>query len=261
MRRFFWCVVALGVSIAPQAVAVVGAQIQATVGAQNGDKGKQALAFLPNEIWILAPGSVTWTFPTDEIHTITFLKPAQNRPPFQVGCPGATPSGSSKTDANCVNSDIQAGGATYTVNFPTAGNFKLVCLVHTDMTGVIHVLNPSETLPHDQSFYDHQAKRDRHDLLEDGARLEERGIETAERTSETEVTVGIGEVVATTGGGTHTVSVMRFLERKMVVHVGDTVEWTNLDPVTPHTVTFGTEPPPPLFPFPSAGVTSDSDGA
>ena len=137
MKRFGWCTVALAVSIAPQAVAVVAAQVQATAGAQNADKGKQALAFLPNEIWIHAPGSVTWAFPTDEIHTVTFLRPAQNRPPFQVGCPGTTPDNffPGKTDANCVNSGTLLGGATYTVNFPSVGNFKLVCLVHTDMTG------------------------------------------------------------------------------------------------------------------------------
>src|SRR5262249_36908513 len=40
----------------------------------------------------------------------------------------------------------------------------------------------------------------------------------------------------------------------------DTVEWTNLDPITPHTVTFGTEPSGPPQP-PSAGVTVDTDGA
>jgi plastocyanin len=279
MRRFltsirvsqtFWlCLVAVAVSIASPAVPVVAAQsIQAKAGADSHDKGIQALAFLPNEVWIHAGGSVTWTFPTDEIHTVTFLIPAQSRPTFQPGggCPGGTPpdgrtpDGSSKTDANCVNSGPLLGGVTYTVNFPSAGNFKLVCLVHTDMTGVVHVL-ASETPPHDQSFYDHEAKRDRADLLADGHRLEERGEETAKRTSDAEVTAGIGEIVATTGGGVHTVSVMRFMEHRMVVHVNDTVEWTNLDPVTPHTVTFGTEPPPPLFPVPSAGVTTDSDGA
>jgi len=52
---------------------------------------------------------------------------------------------------------------------------------------------------------------------------------------------------------------MRFLRDSIIVHVGDTVEWTNLDPVTPHTVTFGTEPTN-LNP-PSGNVTSASDGA
>jgi plastocyanin len=46
-----------------------------------------------------------------------------------------------------------------------------------------------------------------------------------------------------------------------VVHVGDTVEWTNVDPTEPHTVTFvgpgGTEPGAGVL----VGVTVDADGA
>lgn len=258
--------------IAPPAASIAAAQVRAVVGAQSRDQGRQALAFLPNELWIHAGESVTWTFPTDEIHTVTFLRPAQVRPPFPAGCPGTTPSGSSETDASCVNSGTLLGGAAYTVRFPSAGNFKLVCLVHSNMTGMVHVLSAAETLPHDQDFYDREARRERSELLSDGARLEERGTAIAqrtfrehegdgdhERTSRGEVTVGIGEIVAPSGGGSTTVSVMRFLQDRIVVHVGDTVEWTNLDPVTPHTVTFGTEPPNPIPPGP--GVTADSDGA
>ena len=42
-----------------------------------------------------------------------------------------------------------------------------------------------------------------------------------------------------------------------VVHVGETVTWTNLDPETPHTVTLGPEPPggPVGALLPSPGVT------
>jgi len=259
MKRFGWSMVALAVSIAPQAVSNATAQVQAVAGAQNADMGKQALAFLPNELWVHASDSVTWTFPTDEIHTVTFLRPNQVRPPFQVGCPGTTPDGSSETNASCVNSGIQAGGATYTVNFPTAGNFKLVCLVHAYMTGIVHVLNLSETLPHEQAFYDRQAQQDRSELLSDASRLEGRGMAIAQRTSADEVTAGIAEVVATTGGGLHTSAVMRFLQGKTIVHVGDTVEWTNLGSAVTHTVTFGIEPPDATLPSP--GVTGDSDGA
>jgi plastocyanin len=157
-----------------------------------------------------------------------------------------------------VNSGTLVSGQTYSVTFPTAGNFKLVCLVHPNMTGAVHVLDPSEPLPHDQAFYDEQTRREQAALLADGARLKGRGRATAEHSAGEEVTAGIGEVVAT-GGGSHTVSVMRFLPHKLVVRVGDTVEWTNLDPVTPHTVTFGDEPANPVPPSP--GVTVDADGA
>jgi plastocyanin len=52
----------------------------ATVGAESSDKGRQALAFLPNEIWIHAGDSITWTFDTDEIHTVTFIPDSEPRP-------------------------------------------------------------------------------------------------------------------------------------------------------------------------------------
>jgi plastocyanin len=53
--------------------------------------------------------------------------------------------------------------------------------------------------------------------------------------------------------------VVRFIDDKVEIRAGDTVEWTNLDPVTPYTITFGAEPANP-FP-PSGNVKVDSDGA
>ena len=257
---------------ATQVVPAAASDTQATVGAQSEDQGKQALAFFPNELWVHVGDSIRWTFATDDLHTVTFLKTIPGpeiRPrfrPFFMGCPGTvppgtTPDGSSFDGTACVNSGVLMSGQTYTVRFPTAGNFKLVCLVHADMTGAVHVLNPSETLPHDQAFYDRQAENKRSELLSDASRLEGRGTATARRTSRDEVTAGIGEIVATTGGGPQTASVMRFLRGTTDVHVGDTVEWTNLDPVTPHTVTFGIEPAEADLVPPSANVTRDSDGA
>jgi plastocyanin len=257
------CMLALALLIAPQSVQA--ATWQATAGAQSSDMGRQALAFLVNELWIHAGDSITWTFPTPEIHTVTFLKqntiPQQIRPPRPGaggGCPGTTPDGSNFDGSTCVTSPESVNGQTYTVHFPTAGNFKLVCLVHPSMTGTVHVLPLSQNLPFDQAFYDREASREQAELLSDGARLEGLGTATAQRTSENEVTVGIGEIAAT-GGGAQIVSVMRFLPGTTVVRVGDTVEWTNLDPETPHTVTFGAEPANPVPP--SAGVGTDSDGA
>ena len=64
--------------------------------------------------------------------------------------------------------------------------------------------------------------------------------------------------VLATGGGSQTTSVMRFLGATTLVHVGDTVEWTNLATPPFHTINFGTEPAN-LMP-PSPGLTIDSDG-
>jgi plastocyanin len=250
----------LALFIAPPAVR--GDTWQATAGAQTSNKGTQALAFLPGEFWVHAGDSITWRFVTDGIHTVTFLKAGQTRPPNQAGCPGTTPDGSPFDGSACVNGGRMTNGQSYTVSFPTSGNFKLACLVHPNMTGVVHVLDPSQPLPHNQDFYNQQGADEQSRLLSDRDEHQEQdqgeGPLSGDGPSGHNVTAGTGEIVATAGGSS-TVSVMRFLEPTRVIHVGETVEWNNSDPVEPHTITFGTEPPNPMPP--SANVTLDNDGA
>ena len=161
------------IAFAVAAIVMAGATItavqakewQTTVGAESSDRGSQALAFLPNQLWIHVGDSIRWAFVTHERHTLTFLKSGQTRPPgfgpvfgVPVGCPGLTPDGSSFDGFSCVTTGVlqldETPGPplTYTVNFPSPGNFKFVCLLHADMTGVVHVFNASETLPHDQVY-------------------------------------------------------------------------------------------------------------
>jgi len=197
---FLW-IIALAILTAPGAVCA--ATWRATVGAQSTDEGIQALAFLPNGLWIHALDSITWTFPAPEIHTVTFLK--QDTNPEQIrpnrpgvpggGCPGmpnTTPDNSSFDGSTCLTSPELVNGDTYTVNFPTAGNFKLVCLVHNNMTGAVHVLDPSEPLPRNQAFYDKQARKRQAELLSDGAVLDDLATDTAKQSSGDAVSVGIG---------------------------------------------------------------------
>jgi plastocyanin len=236
------------------------------VGAQSHDKGQQVIAFLPNEIWIHAGDSVAFRVATDEPHTVTFLTSGQARPPFPVGCPGTpaglppgtppgtTPSGSAEDGSTCVNSGTLTNRQEYSVTFPTAGDYKLVCLYHQNHTAVIHVLDLSAKLPHDQAFYSDEASDMEKDMLSSAGRMMDHDMDS----SRDEVTAGTGSIVAT-GGGSETLSVMRFMHPDKVVHVGETVEWTNDDPITPHTITFGVEPDNPMPP--SANVTMDPDGA
>lgn len=245
---------AISMIVAPLAQA----QWHGEVGAQSGNMGIQMLAFLPNEMWIHAGDSITWTFDADEPHTVTFLPAGALRLPFPVGCPGVTPSGSSFDGSSCVNTGPLVQGQTYTVNFPTAGNYKLVCLVHEDMTGTVHVLPAALPLPHNQDYYDNQAAAARHDMFSDADHGEHDYDHMHNSTPV--VTVGHGEISATAGGHS-TLSVMRFMQAKVVIHAGDTVEWDNHDPITPHTITFGTEPADPVPPSTSGVFTTDADGA
>jgi plastocyanin len=244
----------------------------AVVGAQSSDKGHQALAFLPNEIWIHVNDSIEWRFDVDEVHTVTFIPDNETRPLFQTIVP--SPNGSSFPNPNAPETvvsspgalaDAFVKGATFTVNFPKTGDFKQVCLFHQNMTGVVHVLKASQELPHDQGFYDRQAADQRRDLLSDRdgglvAARQQHGECTAHNSLKVRVvTAGIGEISAT-AGGSQTLSVVRFIDDEIHIRAGDTVEWTNQDPVTPHTVTFGKEPPNIFLPFPTDPLPVDAEG-
>lgn len=233
------------------------------VGAQSKDKALQVIAFLPNELWIHAGDSIAFNVATDEPHTVTFLTPNQVLPPFPVGCPGTTSSagpgttqsGGAEDGTNCVNSGPLTNGQGYSVTFPEPGNYKLVCLFHQNHTAVIHVLDLSAQLPHEQAFYSAEAADAQRDLLSAADNVKDRDTGSFS----TGVTAGTGAILAT-GGGSDTLSIMRFMHPDKIVHVRETVEWTNDDPVTPHTITFGAEPEGnPMLP--SANVTPDPDGA
>jgi plastocyanin len=162
-------------------------------------------------------------------------------------------------------------GQTFAVTFPTAGNFEIVCLVHPEMFGTIHVLPGSHILPHDQAFYDEQAADERQALLDhpnpptSGTHHSMAGMLSASVIPSTKsVIAGFGNISATPGGQ-ESLSVVRFIDATVEIHAGDTVEWANWDPIIGHTITFGTEPVDLFDPScgPAAGcqVLIDTDGA
>jgi plastocyanin len=265
-RRFAPLAVAVmitGVAIVP----AVATEWEARVGAQSPNLLDTALVYLPNEFWIHTGDSIRFAFQTEELHTVSFLKPGQVRPPgfsvfglnggVFVGCPGTTPDGSSVDNSACVSSDILVAGQSYTVNFPSAGNFKLVCLVHSRMTGAIHVLPPSDTLPNDQAAYDREGDKQQSRLLKEATELDGEGHAQIGARSPHVVVAGLSSIHST-GGGSQTVAIMRFYREIIAVHAGDTVEWVNMSTPVFHTVTFGAEPVNDMPPSP--GVTVDADG-
>jgi plastocyanin len=244
----------------------------ATVAGQSKDMARQAVAFLPNEIWIHVGDSITWTFASGDIHTVTFLTVGQVYPfDFTQGCPPITPSGSPFDGSSCVSSAPLVLGQTYQVIFSKAGNYEILCLVHAQMFGVIHVLDPTLPLPYGQASYDEQAKEQLKALLEDADRHQHHAehqpsigdMFSATVSSHTKsVTAGVGEIAAT-AGGQQSFSLVRFINGTVTIHVRDTVEWTNLDPEIGHTITFGTVPQDLIDPScsPNCVVSTDPDGA
>jgi plastocyanin len=243
----------------------------ATVGGQSKDMGRQVTAFLPNEIWVHAGDKINWTFASGDVHTVTFVPVGQPFPPnFTVGCPGFSASGAVFDGIHCISSPPSVTGQKFAVTFPTPGNYEIVCLVHPEMFGTIHVLAGSEMLPHDQDFYDDQAEDERNALLDDRDPLPSNGTHhsMASKLSASvlphtkAVTAGVGEIAATPGGQ-EALAVVRFIDGTVEIHAGDTVEWANWDPILAHTITFGTEPADLFDPScsPSCSVILDSDGA
>jgi plastocyanin len=267
---FFTALLALAVLSVPRTVQAQQ-NWKATVGGQSKDMGRQAVAFLPNELWIHAGDSITWTFASGDIHTVTFLTVGQVYPfDFTQGCPPISASGAAFDGSTCVSSAPSVTRQTFAVTFPKPGNYEIVCLVHSEMFGVIHVLNTSDFLPHDQAFYDAQAEHERRALLNDRDPLTKHeshdsmtGMLSAGVIRKTKsVTAGFGEIAATPGGQ-EGLSVVRFIDGTIEIHAGDTLEWTNLDPILGHTITFGTVPADLINPScsPSCTVNTDADGA
>ena len=294
--RVFWALVTLAMlGFSPSVQAQQN--WNAKVGAETPGMGRQALAFLPNELWIHSGDSVTWTFNSDEIHTVSFLVVGQTFPSFAMGCPNPPGPpffvGSASFDGStCVTTPPSVkGNPTFTVTFPTSGNYKVQCLVHNTMNGVVHVLDPSVALPHNQAFYDQEAADEERNLLTDKDHATSSGMDDMSMghasasvsirvlaannrltagskklsassgdsvSANAHVTAGVGEI-ASTPGGLQTDSLVRFVKGKITIHVGDTVEWNNSDPEEPHTITFGSEPQGDPFP-PSSNVTVDPDG-
>ena len=248
----------------------------AKVGAETTDESVQADAFFPNELWVLEGDSIAWTFvPKHEIHTVTFLAqppgaseqirplpPPPAGPPFAVqGVVCTLAAASSYNGSVCASTQTGlTAPSTFTVTFPTAGNYKLVCLVHTDMNGTVHVLAKNATnaaLLHTQQFYNQQAEQQANAILKDNDQLQ--FAPKPLLTGQNAVTAGIGKIVAT-GGGTQYGSVVRFLSGTIFIHQGESVTWTNLDPTEPHTVTFGTEPTGFIPPIPAGLSPPAADG-
>jgi plastocyanin len=243
----------LAIGIAFGAPRAAQAEWTSYVGAESPDQANQADALLPNELWIWANDAITWHWqPQNEVHTVTLLQqppgvpPAGFRPPpgaALFGCPAQSTSPAIYTGAECVSSAIQAGGATFTVKFPSPGNFKFVCLIHTNMNGTVHVFQNADptkafysaSLPYTQSDYNRQAAQQARDIIEDADRLASE-VKNFPR-SQHEVLM-TGEMVAT-GGGRQYLSIVRFFPETIYVRKGDTVEFTNVDPTEPHTITSG----------------------
>jgi plastocyanin len=213
----------------------------AIVGTSSRDQAIQGMAFLPGALWIDVGDTVVWTVGSGDIHTVTFLPPGQVPPSF-TGTPNQVNrvGGNVYDGKHYFNSGVMTlfpsasgfphAAKTYALTFAVPGDFTYYCLVHPSMIAVVHVRPAGTPYPFSQEEYNNRIQERSQAILHDGQKLAHIAKGSS---SNHNVIDGIGDGLA---------SVMRFFPQRIVIHVGDTVTFTNRDVMEPHTVTFG--PPP-----------------
>jgi plastocyanin len=217
--------------------------------------------FMPSTIFVNVGDTIEWTNPYEEIHTVTFLGPEKEEPeliapagpaplPGVAPPPGPpklafTPKAANPTAAKTydgtayANSGILGKGQSFSLTFPKQGSYPFDCLLHPGMEGTVYVLPAGTHVPtQEQRDYEAQVQR-------------QAGIARGEASAA--ATRPPAPTTSASGASTYTVvvpasagqsDVMRFVNARQTVNVGDTVMWQNTTEV-PHTVTFTSGAPAP----------------
>jgi len=224
------------------------------IGADSPDHAVQILDYYPRTITVNAGDTVTWTMGALYDHTVTFLSGAHLPP---LGIPQKdgkllfnpqvvfSQGGPDYNGTGIASSGVLSGlGKRWTVRFTTPGRYTYQCLLHPGQIGTVIVQPAGVPLPMTQRDYDRQAARERHWVLDRGARLRASTVDTKT------VTAG-GSALYTApmvGDPQYRIALIRFGTDTLRIRVGDTVRWVMKDPNEIHTVTFaGAEGLPPFL--------------
>jgi plastocyanin len=223
-------------------------------------------AYGPDPLVIRVGDRVTWSPVAG--HTVTFtagkpapalILPGSGAGELMLG-PGFAPIGvtpgptgiSATFDGSAQVSSGDLGQAlpdvppVMTVTFTKAGTFGYVCLFHPGMRGTVEVRDASAALPESPA----QAKARGQATL---GFLQSMIREQAGMVRPGDA-AGIHTALAGMGNG-YGASALAFINGDKTIARGDTVVWTNADPIENHTITYASGGAPPEFiePRPQAG--------
>jgi LPXTG-motif cell wall-anchored protein len=217
----------------------------------------QFMRYYPQQITIDVGDTVLWKQSAAEPHTVTFLGPGDTAVPELIVPEGGTsqrlllnplavtPQGGSTYDGSALTSSGQMGfdpslPTEYKLTFTKVGTFEYYCAFHSMMTGTVVVQAAGTAYPKTQSQLDSDAAAQLADDTKAALAAEPPLLQPA-------TSAGANGTVhqVRMGYGDGTMAWLRFGPADITVNAGDTVEWTEGDVETPHTVTFvsgGTEP-------------------
>ena len=114
---------------------------QVQTGVEASASAIQGLAMYPNSVTIDAQDSITWTYPTHDVHTIALLGAGQTTPPSAAAA--GTPAGGPTYDGSTfTNSGILSNGKTFTLKFTKPGTYIAYCLIHQPVMKETIVVQP-----------------------------------------------------------------------------------------------------------------------
>ncbi len=239
-------VVATSFVLAAPAKASTSQTFHVTVGAASADMSLMGMAFYPNALTVHRGDVLSFMDPLIEPHTVTFGVSGPIGNPFAFFAPqNLTGPGTATYSGNMIlNSGLLVVGGPFgnslAVTIDVApGTYAFRCIIHPLMSGTVIIVPDTQTLPKTDAQYQHQAHAQMTADIAHARDIEEASIEAAATSAD----LGGTGIEVAVGGGNGVSTVMRFFPSNLTVHVGDTVTWVNQDPFTPHTVTFGLEPP------------------
>ncbi len=230
----------------PSARASSPATFHVTLATANADMSVMGMAFYPAAITLHSGDVVAFTNTLPEPHTVTFglsgpvSVPSAFFKPQNLSGPGV----GTYTGTGILNSGWLFPGGPFgnavTITIAVApGTYTFRCALHPAMVGTIAVVPDGQALPYTDAQYQLFARSQMTQDLAHGTYYRVQSALAAAKASD----IGGTGIEVAIGGGNGVTSVMRFFSDNITIHVGDTVHFVNQDPYTPHTVTFGAEPP------------------
>ncbi len=237
-----FAILIIGLMAISPAQAVSQSTWHVQVGADSSDMARWGLAFYPNSITVHPGDNVQFTNNLGEPHTVTFGAPSDLFLDFSqyfVPYGGSILTGAARQQLN--SGLLGAGFGTsfnLTVNAPP-GVYGFRCALHPLMRGSITVIPSGEELPRTAKQYAHEARVSIRQDLAVARQIQAQTKLAAKLASD----LGGKGIEVAVGGGDGTSAVFRFFRSHLTITAGETVTFVNRDFFTPHTVTFGQEPP------------------
>jgi plastocyanin len=280
LRVFLFTFATMLVMAACQPVTAVYEPRELTAWVGGGQDTAVVDAFLPETLHVRSGDTVTWQLDGDEIHTATFLSgapfpsfvvPVSDDPQGnvmlnpQVAFPSRMPGAPVEVydGANYANSGVMSHDPAgpdappndnFSLTFSTPGIYKVHCIVHPWMTGLVVVHESSDPNAPSQTEIDAQAEAERAVHLADieAARAQGNAMVRSEPAPDGSTVWHVRVGGLNVLNGNQKGMSFDFMPKDLTVKAGDTVLWSSAEF---HTITFDPTPPAPeiFFPQPMEG--------